>query len=46
MGEELAGEWTIEELDTGTDAGAEYAAAVAVAQAGVRVTVRNFEGDA
>jgi len=42
IGEELSGEWSIEELD----AGAEYAAAVAVAQAGVRITVRNFEGDA
>jgi 4'-phosphopantetheinyl transferase len=42
LGEELAGEWSIEEFD----AGREYAAAVAVAQAGVSVTVRNFEGDA
>lgn len=42
IGEEPAGEWSIEELD----AGAEYAAAVALAQAGVRVTVRNFEGGA
>jgi 4'-phosphopantetheinyl transferase len=42
VGEEPAGEWSIEVFDAGT----EYAAAVAVAQAGVRVTVRQFEGDA
>ena len=42
IGEELAGDWTIEELDAGTG----HAAAVAVARTGVRVTVRNFEGDA
>jgi len=41
VGDELAGEWSIEEMD----AGAGYAAAVAVAGAGVRVTIRNFEGD-
>jgi 4'-phosphopantetheinyl transferase len=42
IGQEAAGEWTIEEFD----AGAEYAAAIAVAQAGVRVTVHEFRGDA
>jgi 4'-phosphopantetheinyl transferase len=42
IGEELAGEWSIEEID----AGGEYAATVAVPQAGLHLTVRNFEGDA
>jgi 4'-phosphopantetheinyl transferase len=41
VGEEPAGEWSVEELD----AGAEYAAAVAVAGSGVRVTIRNCEED-
>lgn len=40
MGEELAGEWTIQECD----AGEEYAAAVAAAQAGARITVLEFQG--
>ena len=41
IGEEPAGEWSIAEIA----AGAEYAAAVAVAGPGVRLTIRHFEGD-
>jgi len=41
IGEELTGEWSIESFE----AGAEYAAAVAVAASGVRITIRNFEED-
>jgi 4'-phosphopantetheinyl transferase len=41
MGEELAGEWSIEEFE----AGAGYAAAVAVAAPDVRVTIRNLQGN-
>jgi len=45
IGEEPAGDWTIEEIDARFEAGAQYAAAVAVARGGVRVTIRHFEGD-
>ncbi len=38
-GAEIGGEWTIEEID----AGAEYAAAVAAAKSGMRITVTEFE---
>ena len=41
IGEELAGEWSIEEFEAGPD----YAAAVAVAAPGVRFTIRDFERD-
>jgi 4'-phosphopantetheinyl transferase len=45
IGQESAGEWSIAEIGAEVDAAGEYAAAVAVAQAAVRVTIRNFEGD-
>jgi len=41
IGEELAGEWSISELDAGEG----YFAAVAVPAGGVRVAVRDFERD-
>lgn len=40
-GTELAGPWTVEEIDVGT----EYAAAVALPETGIQIAVHDFGGD-